>query len=116
VGIQFAIDYIHQFESPPIASPSRTNDLAFGAAIDVDLMPPLRLPMGAVGAYQLDVPLENGNSLQHRINVGVFYSDRHLILGPEVSFQWFDLSLGQSSLPSLSAFATIIQVFFQYTW
>jgi hypothetical protein len=113
LGVEFAVEYIHEFKDSSIDRPSRSNDFTFGGMIDVDLRPLAQLPISAVAAYQIDVPLESGNTLEHRANAGAFYTQRHLVLGPELSFRWFDLSLGRNDLPT---FSTIVELFFQYTW
>jgi hypothetical protein len=86
-----------------------------GAALDVDLDPLWRVPIGVVASYVASLPTSSEDSTVHEVGLGTFYTRRvRLALGLEVS--WRSAELRPGIEPPLDADSIVGTVRMRYYW
>jgi hypothetical protein len=86
-----------------------------GTALQVDLDPLWRVPVGVVGSYLASVPTSSDDSTTHEAGLGFFYTRRvRLALGAEVT--WRSAELREGIDPPLDADAIVGTIRMRYYW
>jgi hypothetical protein len=86
-----------------------------GGALDFDLDPLWRVPIGLVASYLASVPTTTDGDTTHEVGMGVFYTRRvRLALGLEVS--WREGELRPGIQPPLNADSVLGTIRMRYYW
>jgi hypothetical protein len=94
------------------ASTLDVHNLVFGVVAQLDLKPLIaKVPIGILGAYRAQIPINSNESVSHDVEGGLYYTGRRaLVLGLTTQGRWFEVR------PGFEAKALIISTVIRYYW